>query len=126
MDNYIFSLGELFSGPGGIALGAINSQSGDGNYKIKHAWANDYDFDSCQTYIKNICGGDPHSIYNLDVRNLDIKSLPKIDAFCYGFPCNSFSSVGEHKGFKNEKFGQLYWYGVEVLKAHKQHSQIFL
>lgn len=115
----VFRLGELFCGPGGIAYGALQAHSSDGSISIEHAWANDYDEDTCETYRKNICPDSPKSVLCCDVRTLDIKKLGKIDAFCYGFPCNSFSSVGEHKGFENEKFGQLYWYGIEVLKQHR-------
>ena len=111
-----FRLGELFCGPGGLAYGAIMSHSDDGMYTIEHAWSSDYDEDSCATYTKNICPDAPNSVICTDVRNLDINQLPQIDAFAYGFPCNSFSNVGEHKGLANEKFGQLYWYGVEVLR----------
>lgn len=114
-----YRLGELFCGPGGLACGALKAQSDDGNYGVQHAWANDYDRDTCITYITNICPEAPNSVYEGDVRDLPIKQLGKINAFAYGFPCNSFSNVGEHKGFANEKFGQLYWYGVEVLRHHK-------
>lgn len=114
-----FRLGELFCGPGGLACGAIRSKSSDGRYGVKHVWANDYDSDTCETYRRNICPDSPESVYCGDVRNLDIKKLGTIDAFCYGFPCNSFSSVGKHQGFENEKFGQLYWYGIEVLKEYQ-------
>ena len=31
----------------------------------------------------------------------------KINALAFGFPCNSFSSVGEHKGLKDKKFGNV-------------------
>ena len=115
----IFKLGELFCGPGGIACGALNSKSLDGKYRIEHGWANDYDLDTCNTYIKNICPDHPETVFHGDVRELDIDNLGDIDAFCYGFPCNSFSNVGEHKGLANEKFGQLYWYGIEVLQKYK-------
>lgn len=114
-----FKLGELFCGPGGLAYGALRSQSDDGRFKIEHVWANDFDKDTCTTYKKNICPETPESVYCMDVRKLDIKSLKEIDAFAYGFPCNSFSNVGEHKGLANEKFGQLYWYGIEVLRHFK-------
>ena len=120
----IFKLGELYCGPGGLACGALRSTSDDRHYKLVHAWANDYDEDTCQTYRKNICRDNPNSVHCGDVRNLDIKSLGKIDAFAYGFPCNSFSNVGEHKGIANEKFGQLYWYGIEVLRTY--HPQWFI
>lgn len=114
-----FTLGELFCGPGGIACGAHNATSNDGKFKIVHAWASDFDPDTCQTYIKNICNGNPSSVYCEDVRTLDLDKLGKIDAFAYGFPCNSFSNVGEHQGLDNENFGQLYTYGIEILKKYK-------
>lgn len=115
----VFRLGELFCGPGGLACGALRAKSKDGKLSVEHAWANDYDADTCETYRKNICPDNPESVYCGDVRELDIKGLGPIDAFCYGFPCNSFSNVGEHKGFDNEKFGQLYWYGIKVLREYK-------
>ena len=116
---YKFKLGELFCGPGGLAYGALRSHSNDNSYGVEHAWANDYDEDTCKTYTKNICPDDPESVYCCDVRDLKIRELGEIDAFAYGFPCNSFSQVGEHQGLANEKFGQLYWYGVEVLRHYK-------
>lgn len=119
MSNNQFRLGELFCGPGGIACGAHNAQSDDGQFSIVHAWSSDYDPDTCATYARNICGGDASTVYCEDVRNLDIDKLGPIDAFAYGFPCNSFSNVGEHQGLENEKFGQLYTYGVEVLKKYQ-------
>ena len=115
----IYRLGELFCGPGGLAYGALTAKSDDEHHKIVHAWANDFDEDTCVTYRKNICSDAPASVYCCDVRELDIKKLGDIDAFCYGFPCNSFSNVGEHQGIANEKFGQLYWYGVEVLRHYQ-------
>lgn len=115
----VFKLGELFCGPGGLAYGAINSQSDDGLQSVVHAWATDYDKDSCSTYIANICPTEPDTVICKDVRDLNIDNLAPIDAFAYGFPCNSFSNVGEHKGLSNEKFGQLYWYGVKVLRKFR-------
>ena len=100
----VFRLGELFCGPGGIACGAHNAVSDDGKKSIVHAWANDFDSDTCATYAKNICHGNRSSVYCRDVRDLDISALGPIDAFAYGFPCNSFSNVGEHQGLDNAKF----------------------
>ena len=114
-----FKLGELYCGPGGLACGALRSHSDDGRLSLIHAWANDYDADTCETYRKNICPEHPESVYCGDVRELNIDALGDIDAFAYGFPCNSFSNVGEHQGIANEKFGQLYWYGIEVLRKYK-------
>lgn len=114
-----FRLGELFCGPGGIACGALRSSSNDGRFTIEHAWANDYDQDTCNTYIKNICPDNPQNVYCCDVRDFNLDKLGGIDAFCYGFPCNSFSHVGERKGLSNENFGKLYWYGIEVLRLYR-------
>ena len=119
MKTKAFKLGELFCGPGGLACGAVSATSDDGSLSVKHQWANDYDYDTCLTYITNICPDSPESVIHGDVRELDIKKLKKIDAFAYGFPCNSFSNVGEHQGLNDKNFGQLYTYGVEVLKKYQ-------
>ncbi|MBQ6654339.1 MAG: DNA cytosine methyltransferase [Erysipelotrichaceae bacterium] len=112
----VFRLGELFCGPGGLAWGAKNANV-DG-MKIEHAWANDYDFDTCQTYIRNICPDNPESVYWEDVHTLDLDKLGAIDALAFGFPCNDFSLVGEQLGFKG-KYGPLYTYGIKVLHRYK-------
>lgn len=114
----VFRLGELFCGPGGLAYGAANAKIERKNYGITHAWANDYDSDTCNTYRHNICPNEPDSVICGDVRKLDLESLPPIDALAFGFPCNDFSVVGEQKGFDG-KFGPLYTYGVRVLKSHQ-------
>ncbi|KRU36867.1 DNA cytosine methyltransferase [Clostridium sporogenes] len=114
----IFQLGELFCGPGGLGYGAKTAEIKNNKYKIVHKWANDYDRDTCDTYIHNICPDDPESVICQDVRKLDIDSLESIDALAFGFPCNDFSVVGEQKGFNGE-YGPLYTYGVKVLKKHK-------
>ena len=119
MNKRTFKMGELFCGPGGIACGAHMAQSQDGSLTIEHGWASDFDPDTCKTYASNICNGDSETVYCKDVRELDIEQLGKIDAFAYGFPCNSFSNVGEHQGLDNEQFGQLYAYGIEVLKIYQ-------
>ena len=113
-----FKLGELFCGPGGLALGAMSARISNPEYRIIHKWANDYDASTCQTYRRNICPNDEESVICGDVRQLDIDSLGDIDAFAFGFPCNDFSVVGEQKGFGGV-FGPLYSYGVKVLKKYK-------
>jgi DNA (cytosine-5)-methyltransferase 1 len=115
-----FKLGELFSGPGGLAFGAFSAKvrSKGEDFKIIHGWASDYDLDTCNTYAHNICHGESKSVFHEDVRKLKIEKLPKIDGFAYGFPCNDFSIVGEKKGFKGE-FGPLYTYGLKVLNNQK-------
>ena len=113
-----FRLGELFCGPGGLACGALNAKIDNPDFKIVHAWANDYDKSTCNTYVRNICPDNPESVICEDVHFLDIQSLGEIDALAFGFPCNDFSVVGEQLGFKG-KFGPLYSYGVEALTTYK-------
>lgn len=118
-----FKLGELFCGPGGIALGATQASIENEEYKIVHEWASDYDHDTCETYRYNICPNSPESVKCKDVRRLELDTLTPIDALAFGFPCNDFSIVGEQKGFGGT-FGPLYTYGVKVLK--KFQPQWFL
>lgn len=114
----VFRLGELFCGPGGLALGATTAKISNNKYKIIHEWASDYDLDTCNTYRANICPNNPESVICEDVRKLDIKKLTDIDALAFGFPCNDFSIVGEQKGFDGT-YGPLYSYGVKVLKLYQ-------
>jgi len=115
-----FKLGELFSGPGGMAYGALLAEvtKGKKKFSIEHAWASDYDHDTCLTYAKNICPDHSETVKCVDVRKLKISSLTEIDGFAYGFPCNDFSIVGEKLGFDGE-FGPLYTYGIKVLNKFK-------
>ena len=114
-----FKLAELFSGPGGLALGAIRSfaESKDVIYGIEPVWANDYDLDTCKTYARNIHHGNNKNVVCAPVQDIDFKTVPKFDALAFGFPCNDFSIVGEQKGFDG-KFGPLYTYGVKAINVH--------
>jgi DNA (cytosine-5)-methyltransferase 1 len=115
-----FRLGELFCGPGGIGFAAITAKIANPDYKILHAWANDYDKDTCETFVKNVAK-DGKTVICHDVRGLDFDCLQKIsaiDALAFGFPCNDFSIVGEQKG-TDGVFGPLYSYGVNALKKFK-------
>lgn len=113
-----YKMGELFCGPGGIALGAHNAADEIPGIKIEHAWANDYDPTTADTYRENTPGASEETVYVGDVRELDTDALPPIDGFAFGFPCNDFSLVGKQKGLDGT-YGPLYSYGINVLKSHK-------
>lgn len=115
-EELVFQLGELFCGPGGLAWGATHAHVQGA--KVVHKWSSDYDKSTCLTYTRNICPDKPSSVICQDVRTLDFDKLPKINAFAFGFPCNDFSIVGEHKGLDG-KYGGLYQYGVKVLHIFK-------
>jgi DNA (cytosine-5)-methyltransferase 1 len=109
-----FSMGELFCGPGGMALGAHLAAKAVKSVSLSHAWANDYDEATCETYKRNIPGASDKSVFCEDIRKVDISRLSPVDGFAFGFPCNDFSQVGQKMGV-NGSFGPLYTYGVEVL-----------
>jgi len=123
-----FRVGELFSGPGGLALGAKLARvvTGDQVFSFTHAWATDYDQDTCATYRNNICPDHPKSVLCCDIRKLDfekLKAISDIDALVFGFPCNDYSMVGEQKGMDGI-YGPLYSYGVKALNVFQ--PRIFL
>ncbi len=118
-----FRFGELFSGPGGLALGAKSAKvtTNGQSFSISHAWSTDYDKDTCSTYRHNFCPDNPKSVVCCDIRKLKLNALKKIsdiDALAFGFPCNDFSVVGEQRGMDGI-YGPLYAYGVEALKYFK-------
>lgn len=118
--HHTFRMGEFFSGPGGMALGAwqaaqdVSRETGE-QISLIHQWANDFHPDTEKTYRANIR---PTEFISGDVREIDPKSLVRVDGFAFGFPCNDFSQIGEHRGLDG-KFGPLYEQGVEVLKTHQ-------
>lgn len=135
MSDHSFRMGELFSGPGGMALGARLAAGAVDGVELKHAWANDYDLDTCHTYRRNILAPEfgeharvvestadlPESgggIVHQNVHDLDIEALGDIEGFAFGFPCNDYSLVGEWKGLSGD-YGPLYSYGVKVLATKR-------
>lgn len=114
---FIFSVGEMYSGPGGIGVALSNTSYETKSKKMsfEHSWATDYDADTCRTYKNNLLKNNPNALSICsDIRDVDISELPIVDGFLYGFPCNDFSLVGETKGLDG-KFGGLYQYGVEYI-----------
>lgn len=117
----VFTMGELFCGAGGLALGAKKAQivttTGETS-SIEHVWGNDLDEWACATYVENILDGDKGKVINSPVQEIKIEELSRIDGFAFGFPCNDYSVVGEQKGLDGE-YGPLYSYGVKVLDYHE-------
>ena len=119
-------LGEFFSGPGGMALGAHLAAADveiAQHMRLEHAWAYDIDADSCRTYSDSVPGARlGETVKAMDVRQAvdpeesdELFRMGSIDGFAFGFPCNDFSLVGERKGLDG-KFGGLYKTGVTVLE----------
>jgi len=124
MNNH-FLLGELFCGPGGLALGAKlakpqRSKTGQ-LYTISHGWGIDKDINAIATYNLNnlgegiVCDVTDFVESKIGLRNKVLKDFKKISALAFGFPCNDFSLVGKQKGFKGQ-FGNLYKAGIKAIE----------
>ena len=112
-----YRVGELFSGAGGMTLGAHRAKlNGNGFF---HVWVNDKDVDACRTLKSNIPIPEDGVICS-DVGNLDFNDLAPIDGLSFGFPCNDFSVVGERQGISGQ-YGGLYLWGVKALEAKKPY-----
>jgi len=94
-----FTVIELFSGAGGMALGLEKSG-------LNCVLLNDNDRGACQTLKKNR----PHwNVIHGDVAELDFTSYKgKVDVVAGGFPCQAFSYAGKKLGFKDAR-GTLFY-----------------
>ena len=66
----------------------------------------------------------PNTIFLGDIRNYQEWDLPKIDLVIGGSPCQSFSVMGNRKGFDDEK-GKLFFYFVDCLKKFQPTYFLF-
>ena len=57
----------------------------------------------------------------LDIRHVDPTRIPDHDILCAGFPCQPFSHAGNRKGFKCERWGDLFDRVMKILRAKKPH-----
>ena len=120
-----FKLGELFCGPGGMALGAKLaipqiSVSG-GEFSIAHVWGVDKDVNAIKTYKTNLpgdaiaCDALQFCEINEEMGHKTIADFERVNALAFGFPCNDFSLVGKKRGLLG-KFGSLYKAGIAAIE----------
>ncbi len=122
-----FKLGELFCGPGGLALGAALAESvcssrGE-NFSIIPIWGVDSDPAAIASYNHNIVaeyGGNGINVDAAEFCDKHITAYKKINALAFGFPCNDFSLVGKRRGV-NGQYGKLYKAGIIALNKMKPH-----
>ena len=98
---------DLFAGIGGFRLGMERN----GHECIGSCEIDQY---ARQIYAKNF-GNEPKF---KDVRELDTKDLPEFDILCAGFPCQSFSIVGNRKGFEDKR-GNLFFEITRLVKEKR-------
>lgn len=53
-----------------------------------------------------------------DLKKVDCKSLPSFDLLIAGFPCQTFSVIGQRAGF-DDKRGQIIFHLIKILKECK-------
>ena len=102
---YKYDTISLFAGIGGFDLGFSNAG-------FNLIWANDFDKYACETFKKNI--GD--YIVHADINEI-IEDIPKHDVLIGGFPCQPFSTLGNLKGFEDER-GTLFFTIKKILIKH--------
>ncbi len=115
-------MGELFCGPGGMAIASAQDVRICGRdrkeYRLEHAWGVDVSPYAIQTFKKNL--GEKNGIQDdaWHFVNKCLDASKRINALAFGFPCNSFSQVGERRGVNDKKFGDLYKTGIKVIETY--------
>lgn len=102
------TVGSLFAGIGGIDLGF--KQAG-----FDILWANEIDRNACKTYKLNF---PETTLFEGDIRKLDVSLLSKVDIITAGFPCQPFSICGNQKGFSDNR-GNLFFDIMRITDAVK-------
>ncbi len=117
-----FNLGELFCGPGGMAIAStlvepVVSRNNE-EFSLSHSWGVDHASYAIDTFKANL--GEENGIHMdaWDFVNTGLTPERKINALAFGFPCNSFSQAGERLGVHDKKFGKLYQTGIKVLDKY--------
>lgn len=110
----MLKVASLFSGIGGIDLAF--KQAG-----FDIVWSNEKDAAACKTYRYNFPST---NLVEGDIRNIDENTIPSFDVLVAGFPCQSFSTAGFQKGFKDPR-GNLFFEIIRIVKSH-QPKIIFL
>lgn len=113
----------LFSGCGGSDLGIEGGFEFNGKfYPSNHShivYANDFDTPACTTYRLNFSNG----IQDEDITKIPSDDVPGHDILVGGFPCQTFSIVGQRHGLKDPR-GQLFYEMVRLLKDKRPRAFI--
>lgn len=108
-----FTVVELFSGAGGLALGFHKAG-------LEPVMLNDFDRDSCETLRLNM---PKWNVIHDDIKNLDFSRYKGADVVSGGFPCQAFSLAGKKLGMEDTR-GTLFY---EFARAVKEiQPKIFL
>lgn len=112
LNNHIRTV-SLFSGAGGLDIGAIEAGA-------KILWANDMKKEACDSYAQNI----GEHIHRGDINDFfgDLSQLHEIDLLIGGPPCQGFSVAGKMDA--SDERSQLVWSYVRALEILKPQAFI--
>lgn len=111
MEKQNYSVIELFSGAGGLALGLDKAG-------LSSVLLNDNDHNACKTLKKN---RPDWNVIDADVAQIDFSPYKgKVDVVAGGFPCQAFSYAGKKLGFQDIR-GTLFY---EFARAVKEISPL--
>jgi len=103
-----YTLIDLFAGSGGFSL-AFNKFD-----NFKPIFALDISKDS-QEIVK--LNHPEIKFLQKDILHVDIKTIPKHNILCAGFPCQPFSIAGKREGFDDER-SNVFWKLLDIMKYH--------
>lgn len=120
MDN--LQIMDLFCGIGGFHLG-VQRAANHQNINVKCIGAADKDKYAKSAYLKNFpqC----KDVFYDDVRDIVASNIPEYDMLLGGFPCQSFSLIGNKEGLLSEEKGGLFYQLHRILDVSQPKSFIF-
>lgn len=113
---------ELFAGIGGFRR-ALDLIGHDFNVSIDCIGFSEIDSNAMKTYYANFHPTDNEinigDIVPFTSNKANIKALPDFDLLTGGFPCQTFSMMGNKLGFKDEDRGQMFFRILDILSLKK-------
>tara|TARA_R100001163_G_scaffold65473_2_gene62768 strand:+ start:18564 stop:19814 length:1251 start_codon:yes stop_codon:yes gene_type:complete len=106
---------DLCSGIGGFRVAIEKISSKKLNFKC--VLSADIKQDAIDTYNKNF--GENNK--KVDINLLNPEEIESFDLLCAGFPCQSFSSAGNKRGFSDDRGGIIFRI-IDICKYHKPRT----
>ena len=117
---------ELFAGIGGFRR-ALDLISKDHIMHFENIGYSEIDINAINTYRVNYKPEENNEFFLGDIIEFtsniqNIKNLPDFDLLTGGFPCQSFSVMGNKLGFEDENRGQLFFRIIDIIKIKKPRN----